>query len=115
MGRPGEDRKYTKTDKAYLKKTVKKRQDRNEDREALKKKGVKLSKKAKGKTKNKKGCKTETSHTPDYSKGGTKTSAVKKQCVKLNRGWRKDKKGDGGRAPTQQRAGRGEELASGDA
>jgi len=103
MGRPGEKRKYTATDKAYLKKTAKKRADRNADRRELEKKTGKLSKKVKGKTNNKKDCNTETGHTPDYSKGGTKSSAVKRQCVKLNRGWRKGKKGDGGRAATRKR------------
>lgn len=103
MGRPGEDRKYTKADKAYLKKTAKQRADRNADRNALKKKGVKLSKKVKGKTKSGKGCRTETGHSPDYSKGGSKSSPVKKQCAKLNRGWRKGQKGDRGRSKARKR------------
>ena len=103
MGRPGEERKYTEIDTAYLRKTAKQRADRNADRAALKKKGVKLSKKVKGKTKKGKKCRTETGHTPDYSKGGTKNSAVKKQCAKLNRGWRKGKKGDRGRSEARKR------------
>jgi len=104
MGRPGEKRKYTKTDKAYLKKTVKKRSDRNADREALKKKGAKLAPKAKGSTHSGKACKKESGHTKDYSKGGTKKTPVKAQCVKKNRGWRKGQKGDGGRAATRRRS-----------
>ena len=103
MGRPGEDRKYTKTDKAYLKKTAKKRADRNRDHKELEKKSGKLSKKVKGKTKKGKKCRTEAGHTPDYSKGGTRTSAVKKQCAKLNRGWRKGQKGDKGRTAARKR------------
>ena len=104
MGRPGEKRKYTKTDKAYLKKTVKKRSDRNADREALKKSGAKLSPKAKGKSKKgTEGCKKESGHTTDYSKGGTKKTPVKAQCVKKNRGWRKGKKGDDGRTAARKK------------
>ena len=104
MGRPGEKRKYTKADKAYLKKTVKQRTDRNADRRELEKKsGKKLSPKAKGKSKTGAKCKTEAGHAPDYSKGGTKNSPVKRQCIRLNRGWRKGKKGDGGRAAARKR------------
>lgn len=100
MGRPADKdkRKYTAIDKAYLKKTAKKRADRNADRRELEKKSGKLSKKVTGKTKTGKKCRTEAGHAPDYSKGGTKTSPVKRQCAKLNRGWRKGKKGDKGRA-----------------
>jgi len=100
MGRPGEKRKYTKTDKAYLKKTVKERADRNRDHAALEKKTGKLSKKAKGKSTSKD---TEAGHTNDYSKGGNKNTPVKRQSVKKNRGWRKGIKGDGGRAATRRR------------
>jgi len=101
MGRPGEKRKYTKADKAYLKKTAKKRADRNADhRELEKKTGKKLSKKAKGKSTKKD---VEAGHNTDYSKGGTKTTPVSRQSVKKNRGWRKNKKGDGGRAATRKR------------
>tara|TARA_R110000744_G_scaffold336581_5_gene441865 strand:- start:1796 stop:2077 length:282 start_codon:yes stop_codon:yes gene_type:complete len=93
VGRPGEVRKYTKTDKAYLKKTAKKRAERNKDRRELLKSGTKLSKKVTGSTKKKKGCKTEAGHTTDFKDGGTKKTPVKAQCVKANRGWRKGKKG----------------------
>jgi len=103
MGRPGEKRKYTKADKAYLKKTVKKRADRNADRAALKKKGVKLAPKAKGSSHNGKDCKKESGHTKDYHKGGSKSTPTKGQCVKNNRGWRKGKKGDGGRAAARKK------------
>jgi len=104
MGRPTDGpRKTTKADRDYLKKTVKQRADRNSDRRELEKKTGKLSAKAKGKTKVGKACKTEAGHSPDYSKGGTKESPVKRQCVKKNRGWRKGKKGDGGRAATRKR------------
>lgn len=101
MGRPADKkkRKYTAIDKAYLRKTAKKRADRNADhRELEKKTGKKLSPKAKGSSHTGKGCKTESGHTTDYSKGGTKSTPTKAQCVKKNRGWRKGKKGDGGRA-----------------
>jgi len=103
MGRPGEKRKYTEADKKYLKKTVKKRADRNADRAALKKKGVKLAPKAKGSTHKGKDCKKESGHTKDYKDGGTKKTPVKAQCVKNNRGWRKGKTGDGGRTATRKR------------
>ena len=101
MGRPGEKRKYTATDKAYLRKTAKKRADRNRDRRELEKKtGKKLPPKVKGKsTKSDK----EAGHTKDYSKGGTKKTPVKRQSVAKNRGWRKGIKGDGGRAATRKR------------
>ncbi len=91
IGRPGEDRKYTATDKAYLKKTAKKRAERNKDRRELLKAGAKLSSKVKGSTKSKKGCKTEAGHTTDFKDGGSKKTPVKAQCVKENRGWRKGK------------------------
>ena len=101
MGRPGEKRKYTKTDKAYLKKTAKKRADRNADhRELEKKTKKKLSKKAKGKSTKKD---VEAGHTTDYSRGGNKKTPVSRQSVKKNRGWRKGVKGDGGRAATRKR------------
>jgi len=100
MGRPGEPRKYTKADKAYLKKTAKKRADRNHDRRELEKKTGALSKKAKGKsTKSDK----EAGHVNDFSKGGNKDTPVKRQSVKANRGWRKNIKGDKGRAATRKR------------
>ena len=103
MGRPADrkTRKYTDIDKKYLEKTVKKRTDRNRDAEALKKKGVKLSPKPKGSTKGKKII--QAGHTPDKSKGGTKTTAFKAQSATKNLGWRKDVKGDGGRAATRKR------------
>ena len=101
MGRPGEKRKYTKADKAYLKKTVKERTDRNRDRRELEKKsGKKLPKKVTGKSTSKD---KETCHTKDYSKGGTKNTPVKRQSVKKNRGWRKGVKGDKGRSATRKR------------
>jgi len=96
MGRPGEKRRYTKTDKAYLKKTVKQRAERNKDRAALERKsGKALPAKAKGASK--KGD-VEAAHKGRGAKG-----PVKRQSVKANRGWRKGKKGDGGRAATRKR------------
>jgi hypothetical protein len=100
MGRPGEPRRYTKADKDYLKKTAKKRADRNRDHKELEKRTGKLSKKAKGKSKS---SDKEAGHTTDYSRGGTKKTPVSRQSVKKNRGWRKGKKGDGGRAATRKR------------
>ena len=100
MGRPGEKRKYTKADKAYLKKTVKKRADRNHDRRELEKKTGALSPKAKGKSTS---SDKESGHSTDYSRGGNFKTPVKRQSVKANRGWRKGKKGDGGRAATRKR------------
>jgi len=95
MGRPGEKRKYTKADKAYLKKTVKQRAERNKDRRELEKKSGPLPAKAKGKST--KG-KVEAGHKGKGAKG-----PVRKQTVKANRGWRKGIKGDGGRAATRKR------------
>ena len=96
MGRVGEKRRYTKTDKAYLRKTVKQRADRNRDRRELEKKtGKKLPPKAKGKATS---ADKEAAHKGRGAKG-----PVKRQSVAKNRGWRKGKKGDGGRAATRKR------------
>ena len=105
MGRPGEPRKYTKTDKKYLKKTAKKRADRNRDHARLVANGAKLSPKPKGSTKGKKI--KQAGHTPDKSKGGTDSSPVKIESATTNLGWRRNVKGDGGRAAIRKRTKKG--------
>ena len=92
MGRPGEVKKHTKASKAYLKKTAKDRAGRNRDHKAVEKKTGKKVPKGK-----------HVIHTPSKAKGGTDSSPHKVGNAKKNLGWRKGKKGDGGRSTTRKK------------
>lgn len=98
MGRPGEQRNYSKEYKTYHAKPAqkKKRAVRNAARKKLETTGTtSLSPKAKGKTK---AGQVETGHSKRGAKG-----KVRAQSVKSNRGWRKGKTGDKGRTATRKR------------
>ena len=95
MGRPGEKRNYGKEYDDYHSKPKQKknRAERNKDHAALEKKtGKKLPPKVKGKATKKD---VEAGHVKGFKQGATKSTPVKKQTVKANRGWRKGKKGYG--------------------